>query len=147
MRASRHRSAGLLAVAVCAGCGGSDQSTLDPAGPASSKIATLWWVMFTGGVVVVSVVSLLVLVVLLRRREKGIGRWMPGTAFVAVLGFGIPLAVLVGLFALTVSTIPSTSPARATTSAPGALTVEVTGRQWFWDVEYPTAGVRTANEI
>jgi len=103
--------------------------------------------MFTGGVVVVSVVSLLVLVVLLRRREKGIGRWMPGTAFVAVLGFGIPLAVLVGLFALTVSTIPSTSPARATTSAPGALTVEVTGRQWFWDVEYPTAGVRTANEI
>jgi cytochrome c oxidase subunit 2 len=132
---------------VCAGCGGSDQSTLDPASRASSKIATLWWIMFAAGVVVVSVVSLLVLLVLLRRREKGVGRWMPGTAFVAVLGFGIPLAVLVGLFALTLSTIPATSPARATTSAPNALTVDVTGRQWFWDVEYPEAGVRTANEI
>jgi cytochrome c oxidase subunit 2 len=103
--------------------------------------------MFTGGVVVLSVVALLILIVLLRRREKGVGRWMPGTAFVAVLGFGIPLAVLVGLFALTLSTIPATSPARATTSSPHALTVEVTGRQWFWDVEYPKAGVRTANEI
>ena len=32
---------------------------------------------------------------------------------------------------------------------PGAttLTIQVTGRQWFWDVTYPSAHVRTANEI
>ncbi len=53
--------AGVLCTVLCAGCGGSDQSALDPASPASSKIATLWWVMFTGGVVVTAVVSLLVL--------------------------------------------------------------------------------------
>ena len=27
------------------------------------------------------------------------------------------------------------------------MTIQVTGRQWFWDVEYPDHHVRTANEI
>ena len=27
------------------------------------------------------------------------------------------------------------------------MTIQVTGRQWFWDVDYPTSDVRTANEI
>ena len=59
-------------------------------------------------------------------------------------GIAIPIVVLAGLFALTLRTLPRTSPASA--SATG-LTIEVVGRQWFWDVAYPGTGVRTANEI
>jgi cytochrome c oxidase subunit 2 len=56
----------------------------------------------------------------------------------------LPTVILVGLFALTLATIPDTSPARATSAD---LTIDVTARQWFWDVAYPTVGIRTANEI
>jgi cytochrome c oxidase subunit 2 len=59
-------------------------------------------------------------------------------------GIVIPTVVLAGLFALTLGTLSSTSPA---TSGAVALTVQVTGRQWFWDVTYPSARIRTANEI
>jgi cytochrome c oxidase subunit 2 len=125
-----------------------DQSTLEPASHAASKIATLWWIMFAGGVVVTTVVLLLVLLALLRRRATGAGGWSPGTVFVALAGVGVPLVVLVALFALTLSAIPATAPASSSTSGAAArLIVEVTGRQWFWDVEYPGTGARTANEI
>jgi cytochrome c oxidase subunit II len=136
----------VLAVAAV-GCGGGDQSSLDPASPASSKIATLWWVMFAGGVVVTAVVLVLVFVAVLRRRDEATGRFAPGTRFVAVAGVGIPLVVLVALFALTLSTIPETAPASSSTGRAPGLTIDVTGRQWFWDVEYRDSGVRTANEI
>jgi cytochrome c oxidase subunit 2 len=133
------------AVLLTAGCGGSDQSTLDPASPQSSKIATLWWTMFAGGVVVMAVVLLLVVVAVLGRRSRRTGRWAPGTVFVATAGVAIPVVVLVALFALTLSTVTDTAPAGRDTGA--GITIDVTGRQWFWDVEYRDRGIRTANEI
>jgi cytochrome c oxidase subunit 2 len=141
-----HLSSAALLPILLSACGGSDQSTLDPASPASSKIATLWWVMFAGGVVVTAVVLLLVFLAVLRRRRDA-GGWAPGTVFVATAGLGIPLVVLVALFALTLSTIPETAPASSSTGRGADVTIDVTGRQWFWDVEYPDSGVRTANEI
>ena len=59
-------------------------------------------------------------------------------------GIVVPAVVLAGLFALTLGTLSSTSPAA---TADSSITVQVTGRQWFWDVVYPSARVRTANEI
>ena len=55
----------------------------------------------------------------------------------------VPLVVIVVLFAATIGTLPTTSAAGKATT----LTVDVTGREWFWDVRYPGKGVRTANEI
>jgi cytochrome c oxidase subunit 2 len=138
------RLAALVVVAVAAGCGG-DGSALDPQSQASSDIAQLWWVMFVGSVVVFAVVLTLVLVAVLRRRG-GVGekpdrsprRLWP----VAVGGIAAPGIAAVALFAATLGTLPTTSPAGTT-----GLTVEVTGRQWFWDVDYPGSGVRTANEV
>ena len=148
MRADRALAAtGVVVPLLLVGCGGSDQSTLDPAGPASSKIATLWWVMFAGGVVVTAVILLLVFVAVLGRRDEVTGTFAPGTRFVAIAGVGIPLVVLVALFALTLSTITDTAPASSSESRAPGLTIDVTGRQWFWDVEYRDRGVRTANEI
>jgi cytochrome c oxidase subunit 2 len=140
-------AAGALLVAGC----GSEQSTVRPASKASRDIATLWWVMLVGSAVVFAVVLALVTVVVVRRRgeitpaEGPGGRHRRAQAFVAVAGVAVPLAVLVALFALTLGTLSTTSSAAGASSS--TMTIEVTGRQWFWDVEYPEQHVRTANEI
>ena len=47
--------------------------------------------------------------------------------------------------ALTLGTLSTTSSAAGASSS--VMTIEVTGRQWFWDVDYPEQHVRTANDI
>jgi cytochrome c oxidase subunit 2 len=143
-------AAALAGSSVVAGCG-SEQSTLKPASKASRDIAGLWWVMLVGSAVVFAVVLALVTVVVVRRRGVVTPADAPGRrntgahVFVAVAGVAIPLVVLVTLFALTLGTLSTTSSAAG--AAASRMTIEVTGRQWFWDVEYPEQQVRTANEI
>ncbi len=137
----------LLLAPVVSGCAENDQSTLSPKSSASDQIARLWWVMLIASAVIFGVVLVLLFVALLKRRgaDGGVpdtrrgGLWIP-----AVGGIAIPVVVLAALFALTLRTLPRTSPASA--SATG-LTIQVVGRQWFWDVTYPGKGVRTANEL
>ena len=102
--------------------------------------------MLGGAIVVFAVVLALVVFGLLRRQglERDDRRPIRGaTWLVATGGIAIPLVVLIVLFAATLGTLPTTSAAGKATS----LTIDVTGREWFWDVDYPAAGVRTANEI
>ena len=135
----------VVAAAVAAGCGESDQSTLSPHSHAAGEIADLWWIMLVASAVILGVVLVLIAVAFLRRRgpeapveRAGGGFWIP-----AVGGVAVPIVVLVALFAFTLHTLPATSPAAGKT----AFTIEVTGRQWFWDVSYPGRGIRTANEL
>ena len=114
---------------------GGDQSTLKPESKASADIAGLWWIMLIGSVVVFAVVLALLLVGVLRRRGGDTGRWSTlGTPFVAIAGVAIPTVTLVVLFALTLATIPATSATGGTSSGSSPLVIDVTGRQWFWDV-------------
>ena len=131
---------------VLTGCAENDQSTLSPKSSASDQIARLWWVMLVASAVIFGVVLVLVFVAVLRRRgperqltKGGGGLWIP-----AVGGVAIPIVVLAALFALTLRTLPRTSPASVSSTG---LTIDVVGRQWFWDVSYPGKDVRTANEI
>lgn len=102
--------------------------------------------MLIGAAVIFAVVVLLLALGILRRRGAepearepiGGGTWMVATG-----GLVVPVVVLVALFIVTIGALPTTSAAGKKTS----LTVDVVGRQWFWDVDYPGAGVRTANEI
>jgi cytochrome c oxidase subunit 2 len=135
---------------LVAGCG-SDQSTLRPASKASHDIATIWWVMLVGSAVVFAVVLALVTVVVVRRHGSLTPADRPGRrhrgahVFIGVAGVAVPLVVLTALFALTLGTLSTTSSAAGASSS--VMTIEVTGRQWFWDVVYPEQHVRTANEI
>jgi cytochrome c oxidase subunit 2 len=149
----RCRLAALLLLAgLVAGCG-NQQSTLRPHSHAAHSIATLWWVMLTAATVIFGVVVVLLLAAVARRRgDAEPPRWAAnlGAPFVLVGGLVVPTLLLVGLFVLTLVVLPKTSPAASAHSgASGAagLEVLVTGRQWFWDVEYPARHVRTANEI
>jgi cytochrome c oxidase subunit 2 len=135
----------LACVLLLAGCS-NEQSTLHPESPAARSIANLWWVLFAVSAVVVAVVTMLVVVSLLKRRGRldRVDRRHARPAFVLVSGAGIPAVILVALFVYALSTLDATSePARGATR----MTIEVIGKQWFWDVRYPEQGIRTANEI
>jgi cytochrome c oxidase subunit 2 len=126
------------------------QSALDPKSRASSDIATLWWWMFVIACVVFAGALGLIGVAWVRRRRTGV----PGAeeerprlnlGLVIVFGIVIPVVVNVTLFVIANFFVIKQTEAPAATST--AITVEVTGRQWFWDVRYPGAHVVTANEI
>jgi cytochrome c oxidase subunit II len=132
---------------VLGGCG--RQSTLDPRSPQSHDIAVLWWWMLgVAGVVFLGAVVLLV-IGWIRRDREGLpffGKNEKLTlGLVLAFGIAIPVVVLVALFAVSDLWLVKRTgaPARGST----AMTVRVTGHQWFWDVRYPGTSAVTANEI
>jgi cytochrome c oxidase subunit 2 len=95
---------------------------------------------------VLLVVLALLVIALLRGRgrpEAAQGDTRSGKLLVVVGGAVIPALVVVALFAVTVDTLPATSPPRG----PTQLTIDVVGHRWFWEVRYPARKVTTANEI
>jgi cytochrome c oxidase subunit 2 len=124
-----------------------DQSTLHPASHAADKIADLWWILFVVSAVVFAGVVLLLLVGALRRRGEGglpdRAKSRRGTRLVAVAGVAVPTVVVVSLFFASVATLPAVAPSGKKTQ----MTIEVVGRQWFWDVYYRNGRIRTTNEI
>ena len=116
---------------------GAGQSTLSPHSGAAGTISSLWWIMLAGAAVVFAIVVALLFVGLLRRRSMAPGdrsRLRSGTTFVVALGVALPAVVIVCLFVLTVDALPKTSP------SPGnaQMRIDVVGRDWFWDVAYPS---------
>jgi cytochrome c oxidase subunit 2 len=132
-----------------------DQSTLDPASHAADKIADLWWILFAVSAVVFAVVVTLLLVGVLRARGDNPSNTVSqglradrrpsrgGTRLIAIAGVVVPAVVVIALFFASVATLPAVSPSGKDVR----MTIEVVGRQWFWDVYYDGGAVRTANEI
>ena len=137
----------VLGASLLAGCG--RQSTLSPHSPSSHDIAVLWWWMLGVASLVFFGAVAMLLVGWFRRDRRGLPflgeREKLNTGLVVAFGIAIPVTVLVALFAvanlwLTQKTAP---PARGST----AMTIDVVGHQWFWEVQYPGTGAVTANEI
>src|SRR4051812_47890170 len=137
------------AMAAVAGCGGS-QSALAPESRPAREIATLWWWMLLAACIVFAgALGMLGLAWVRRRRPgmpllKGGGReqlWL-----VVTVGLIIPLVTNVALFGIADFLVLGDTEAAAAGTTP--LTIEVTGRQWFWEVRYPgRPPVVAANEI
>jgi cytochrome c oxidase subunit 2 len=97
--------------------------------------------------VYVIVAAFVLLAVLRGRRRERDGR--PDLAparsdagFIWVGGVIVPVLILTVLGVVTVTTTAGLrSPTR------DAVRIHVTGERWWWDVEYPDAHVRTANEV
>jgi cytochrome c oxidase subunit 2 len=129
------------------------QSVLDPAGPQAAHIARLWWwVLGT-----TTLVSVIVLVFLLWAIVRGRAASRSGSADGAVkdpaLTRSVTLSVaatIVVLFALLVASI-WTARLGALRPFTSAVTIALTGHQWWWEVEYedpvPARRVTMANEI
>ena len=98
------------------------------------------------GVVVFILVFALLIVTMLKYRTRP-GQREPehvhGNTTLEILWTIIPALVLLWIAVPTVRTIFKTqAPAPA-----GALQVEVTGHQWWWEFKYPELGITTANEL
>jgi cytochrome c oxidase subunit 2 len=118
-------------------------SALDPQGSGAERIAELWWFMLAaGGVVYVTVMGALFLA--LRRRGRGQADASESHA-VAFLFGGIVLPAIV-ITATFVLTARPGGPLFAM-AGPSSLSIQVTGHQWFWSVDYPEQGIATANEL
>jgi cytochrome c oxidase subunit II len=129
------------------GCG--EQSPLKPVSDPAREIAKLAWWMFGIAAVVFGGAVVLLLLGWLGRGREGfplIGkRERVETGAVVVFGIVVPVVVLVAVFAFAnLVVIKHTDAPKAASTA---LTVEVTGHQWFWEVRYPGTAAVTANEI
>jgi cytochrome c oxidase subunit 2 len=120
------------------------QSVLDAAGPQAARLLPLWRFMLIVSAAVFVLVIGATLWAAFRRRgeppsERGMSRAVVGATGLTVL---ILFAFLVLDFTV--------GRALARTPRP-ALTVNVTGHQWWWEVEYddsmPQRRLRTANEV
>jgi cytochrome c oxidase subunit 2 len=135
-----------LVALTAAGCGG-HQSTLAPRSRPAKDISQLWWVMLVASAVIFAIVVMLVLLAIVRHRgQRGgpVNTRPAGTRLILWGGAVIPGIVLFVLFLATVETLEPTAAAKGRS---GDLRIEVSGRQWFWDVDYPDQHFRTANEI
>ncbi|SIR51292.1 cytochrome c oxidase subunit II [Micromonospora avicenniae] len=134
----------VAAVLTLAGCSGGSPSTLDPGGTGAARIADLWWVLFwISAAVFAEVMVLLVWALVFRRgRDTRVRHGQP-LRFVAIAGAGVPLVILVVVYALGLRDLAALG------AGPGrdAPTIEVTGHKWWWEVRVPGIDGATANEL
>lgn len=152
-RRSRPRTVALAALllivsAGLAGCGGR-QSILAPRSQQTHVISLMWWWMLGAAVVVFAGAVGLLVLAYMRRRTEGLPwfgkRERVAGGMVILFGIGIPLVVLLALFGAT--DIYGVRYSAAPASGSTAMTVQVIGRQWWWEARYPASGAVTANEI
>ncbi len=138
------------------GCQGK-QSSLAPQGPAAAQIAWLGWVMSGLGAAIFIFVMALLGAALFRRRPEAQTGAAPSKPAVALArraetwiiagGVVMPTVVLLGLFALTVETLRIIEEIVPANDLSNEVAIEVVGRQWWWEINYPGQQVVTANEI
>lgn len=148
----------LLSIALAAFAGAARAAPMDywiTSGPAADPTARLGWGLSAISAIVCVVVGVLVLAGIFRRRpplapdqqgrlpvlpSRGGMRWI-------YVGSAITVVVLLGTAVWNSVTLAAV----ATPPRDSAMTIEVTGKQWWWEVRYldeqPSRIVTTANEI
>lgn len=135
-----------LAIAAVACNEAHPNSTLVPHSDFGREIDFLWdRLLLLGTIVFVLVESALIFVVIkYRRREnQSTPPQTHGSTGLEITWTLIPAVILVFIAVPTVRTIFITE----AQAAPGSLSIEVTGHQWWWEFKYPEYGITTANEI
>lgn len=154
----RHRVVGWFAALLLlalSGCQGKSFAS-DARGEGAIEIANLWWVMLIIAAVVYAEVLILLGIALFRPRQESnqkasdLPANTPSTTpakgmrnFVVINGIAIPAVILLFVFGLNLRTLAALSPSRED----AAMTIEVIGHQWWWEVRYPHQDIVTANEI
>jgi cytochrome c oxidase subunit 2 len=121
------------------------QNTLAPQGPQAEKIDHLFQPVFWIAVAVFFLVEGALVYFLIKYRHRP-GRGVPtqvhGNSRLEVTWTIIPAVLLAGIAVPTIATIFDLA-----RKPPNALEITVTGHQWWWEVQYPTFSVTTANEV
>jgi cytochrome c oxidase subunit 2 len=125
-------------------------SIFEPHSDPAQRIETLfWWMLVAAVVVFVGAVALIGIGFVLRGR-KGIpvvGESERFTRGIVVLfGIAVPIVALIAVF--TIANFAVAAHTDAPDPAKTRLTVDVVGRQWWWEIRYPaTRNAVTANEL
>lgn len=135
---------------LLAGCANSP-NVFAPKGPAAAEIARLGWLLVGLGAGVFLLVMGLLLYAIFRRRhadtDAADGRRTPpspaANRWVMIGGVVFPTVILAIILFFTITTLRALSAREPVAD----LTVEVIGRQWWWEVHYPNQQIVTANEI
>jgi len=148
----------LLAFLLCgAALAAPTQDALAPAGPQAAHIHGLWHVILYACIAVFAAVFIAFLVGVRRGVRRGEDRLQPPAVDTAATDRALPkivggavalsIAGLAGVFAASLLT----DRALARLPLADAVTIQVTGHQWWWEVRYddplPSNTFTTANEI
>ncbi len=129
--------AGLSAVtAVAAGCAeDAPQDTWQPAGPNAQKIQNLQWPVFLIAGVVFFIVAAAIGWAMYRYRDRGqpIPKQTHGRPALEIGLTILPALILIGIAVPTVGTLFALAKTDDT-----ECYINVTGQQWWWEVDYPT---------
>jgi cytochrome c oxidase subunit II len=124
------------------------QLALYPAGVQAARLSHLWWVLLAVCTIVWVAIAIATLIAI-RRGRRSAATDIPE----ARIGRNVAIASAVSVLALFGILFQSVATGRALDSirTPDALRIQVTGNQWWWDVQYqnptPALRVTTANEI
>ncbi len=123
---------------------GTPPSPLDPKGPNSAAIATLFNTVLVIAVVVFVVVEGLIVfsAFRFRRRDNNEPKQIHGNTKFEIAWTLIPVLIVVTLFVLTVQTQQ-----KLNTKSGDAINVKVIGHQWWWEFQYPDLGITTATDL
>ena len=141
---------GLLLICAAISCS-PYQSAQNPAGPQAGRIYSLWLFLLVVAVIVFVAVVGTALFAAWRANRKS--ETQPDRVSEGNLSRAVAAATAVTVMILFGFLIYSLTTGRALASLPAksALTIQVTGHQWWWEVEYidtvPSRRVVTANEI
>lgn len=143
----------LLLGALASGCArSSPRSIAGPAGPQAGHIDSLWSLLFWICTAVFAVVIAALVLAVIRHHPAPDTEALPDDArrrFTRVISVSVGLTVVLLAWIMGATLVAE---ARINQLRPdGALTVLVTGKQWWWSVEYTGTdsgpGFTTANEI
>ena len=131
-----------VVVAGATGCGGQESGAFAPRSADARAVNTLFWVMVALGTAVFATVIVLLVMARRGRGDDDEAR-LDRRAGRLVIGGGVilPVVILVPLTVVMLLVGDRISPTRD-----AAFEVEVTGHQYWWEIEYPD-GTVTANEI
>ena len=133
--------------------GAPNQSVLESSGPLADRVEALWWFAFiTAGVVYLATIGALLWATARARRRERRGEALPADDDRGMTR-GVVLGVAATVVILLVFLVTDLSVGRTLDPIPRKqpLTIELTGKQWWWDVQYadtsPQGRLTTANEI
>jgi cytochrome c oxidase subunit II len=132
-------------LSLLSGCKG-PQRVLAPEGPGARELADLWWVLLWGTALPAALTLGIIIAAVLRGRRANKQVEPPSRGEEAfILGVGGVLTGLI-LLGLLLASFRAGNAAVRPPSEP-AVTVHVTGHQFWWEVSYPEHGVVDANEL
>ena len=159
---TRFKAGAFFSIILCAlltSCIHNRQSAIDPAGPQSDRVNSLWWGFFWL-LAAIFIIVMVLTVITLMRRQRGIDvdrleTEHKGTeqseAHLRRVITGATITTIVILFVLIIASSLTGRANADLHTKPNQMTIQVTGTQWWWQIQYmntqSTQNLVTANEI